>query len=106
MTITEIQDRLMALGWQWQEHVFNDGMHSDCFLRMTREKWCHAFSYWSKEEKPDKEVDRIRDTVIGWGRFSRQYCWEQALEWAERIERGPQKIDAMDLIMEEDDGCR
>lgn len=65
--ITAIQKVLSALGWQWQEHIFNDG-HSNCYLTITKDT--------------DPCILGKTQGDAGWGRFGRLYCWREALEWA------------------------
>jgi hypothetical protein len=63
--IADIQKEIKDLGWQWIEHIYNDG-YEDCFLKLHDSKNPCVFSDITKDE-------------IGWGRFNRKYCWEQAL---------------------------
>jgi hypothetical protein len=72
-TIPEMQEAILAAGWQWVEHVFNGGAcgpAAECLLRLTSSK--HPLALLGP--------DRLRP-AIGWGRFSRDYCWRMAYRW-------------------------
>ena len=68
------QRRIRELGYQWEEHVFNDGFGpgADCSVDFTKEKNPNYFT-----------DDRLG--LIGWGRFSRIRCWQSALSHMENI---------------------
>jgi hypothetical protein len=66
LEIANLQQELVDLGWQFRETVFNDGMPNNCFLQVTRDKSPTAFADYKD--------------VLGWGRFKRLLCWQQALE--------------------------
>jgi len=72
MTILEMQEELLANGWQWREYVFNDHLSGNCRIELTQHPSPHAFDIESR-----CGMDPI-PYVIGWGRFSRQVCWEMA----------------------------
>jgi len=65
--IEKIQKAFLAAGYQWQEHIFNDGM-AECSIKFTLDKSPHYF-----------EAHPCGD--FGWGRFDREYAWAQAYEW-------------------------
>jgi hypothetical protein len=67
MTILQMQEAIMAKGWQFKEHVFNDGNPHNCFIEFTQDKSPFALS-----DSP-KPKDRV-----GWGRFPRQMAWQMA----------------------------
>ena len=69
MTIFQMQNKILALGWQFQEHVYNDGLEDNCSIEFTQDKSPHALS---KYPRPDD--------CVGWGRFVRQYAWEMAYD--------------------------
>ena len=66
--IIELQEELKSLGYQWQEHIFNDGM-PDCFLEISNSINPSVFSMHP-------------ETIPGWGRFNRLYCWTEAVKYA------------------------
>ena len=68
ITIDEIQAELRKLGWQWIEHIFNDGM-SECYIILTQDKSPHALTTFPRP-----------DDCMGWGRFNRHYCWHCAYD--------------------------
>jgi hypothetical protein len=62
------QKEIKAMGWQWQEHIFNDhfGKGFECCVDFT------------KETDPCWEA---KGSDVGWGRFSRVECWRKALAY-------------------------
>lgn len=68
MTIAQMQNVILGLGWQFQEQVFNDGKPNNCMIDFSRDKSPHAL------DSP-KAAD-----CIGWGRFPRQECWQMAYD--------------------------
>lgn len=64
--IAAMQKSIKQMGWQWMEHIFNDGSCADCYLKLT-------------SRKNPTELSRGHD--IGWGRFARLYCWKEAHKW-------------------------
>jgi len=69
--IATIQSAMSLYGWQWIEHVFNDGHTEDCYLEISCKKDPVVFS-------------KNAVNTAGWGRFSRLKCWRDALEWAKQ----------------------
>jgi hypothetical protein len=67
--ILKIQERLMQLGYQWQEKIFNDG-GPNCRVQIAKDKDCHTFS-------PGHNL--LGD--VGWGRFDRDECWGYVSKW-------------------------
>ncbi len=65
------QKEIKALGYQWQEQVYNDGV-PECSVD------------FAKGTDPCTFMDGKDD--FGWGRYSRAYCWEQALARIREIE--------------------
>ena len=65
------QKEIKALGYQWQEHIYNDGI-SECSVD------------FAKGTDPCTFMDGKDD--FGWGRLSRAQCWEQALDRIRRTE--------------------
>jgi hypothetical protein len=72
LTIAKYQSAIRKAGWQWDERVFNDGEISDCMIELTQDKHCLALI-------GGKRPDGLSET-IGWGRFSRLYCWQCAYD--------------------------
>lgn len=70
MTIAQIQDEFIKDGFQFMEHVFNDGSERNCYVRFTKTTYHSAFNP-GEERQPD----------IGWGRYNRQLCWQRAWTW-------------------------
>jgi len=68
MTIEEIQKEISDLGYQWREHIFNDGLGAECLLKISR-------------SRNPMDIADDRDNV-GWGRYRREYCWIEALKYA------------------------
>jgi hypothetical protein len=69
VTILEMQDVILARGWQFVEHVFNDdccGLEN-CFIQLTQDKDPLALT------KYPRPTD-----CIGWGRFRREVAWLKA----------------------------
>jgi hypothetical protein len=69
MSMEQLQDAIRGAGWQWLEHVFNDGNDRDCYVRFSNKTSPHALD--TRREDYDGES-------IGWGRFPRRDCWEMA----------------------------
>jgi hypothetical protein len=70
--IFKIQKTLIALGYQWEEHIYNDNILSaECYLVICKTSDDPTVFYRNKED-------------AGWGRFSRLRCWKNALEWAKQ----------------------
>lgn len=72
MSIEEMQEAIIKEGWQWQEHVFNDGDYRDCTISATDDKSPHAFTHEARDGLLGK---------VGWGRFPRQKAWEMAYNY-------------------------
>jgi hypothetical protein len=79
MTVAEMQERILELGWQFEEHVFNDGNPANCYVRFCRDRSPHVFGSYAVDCK-DPQLRAAIEDIIGWGRFSRQYAWEQAYD--------------------------
>lgn len=69
--ITKIQRVLSKLGYQWQEHIYNDNvLGAECYLEITNDTEPTFF---------------IKGKMgVGWGRFGRLSCWKQALNYVEQ----------------------
>ena len=67
MQIAKIQLAMKKMGYQWQEHQFNDGF-DEVYIEIT------------KNTDPTA-IDRHK-TDAGWGRYGRLTAWKYALEWA------------------------
>ena len=65
--IAKIQSAMKKLGYQWQEHQFNDGF-DEVYIEIAKDKSPNA-------------IDRYKEDA-GWGRMGRLTAWENALEWA------------------------
>jgi len=63
--IMKIQKTFIALGWQWEEQIFNDGNLNNCDIHFT------------KNTDPCYFIDNSRGDT-GWGRFSRYDAWNMA----------------------------
>lgn len=67
-SIEDCQAYVASCGYQWLEHVFNDGgkpgKGDDCYLRITQDKSPHAINKGY--------------SVFGWGRMPRLTCWQEA----------------------------
>lgn len=66
--IAKIQSALKHLGYQWQEHQYNDG-YDEVYIEITKNTSPTAFS--------DKN-----EINPGWGRMGRLRAWTLAYEWA------------------------
>jgi len=66
--IARIQQRFLDAGFQFNEHVFNDGHWRNCHISVTESQNPHAF-------RP------VRAKTVGWGRFDRFDAWEMAEKW-------------------------
>ena len=75
MDILAVQQRFIDAGFQFVEHVYNDGNCRNCQIKFTRDTSPHCFT-------PDRNL--LGD--FGWGRFSRMEAWRQAAEWLDRLE--------------------
>lgn len=72
MDILAVQQRFIDAGYQFTEHIFNDGSPNDCWIQ------------FAKDKNPSFLSERVGD--CGWGRFSRMSCWRQAAEWLDEQE--------------------
>lgn len=81
MNILEIQQRFTNNGFQWLEHIFNDGL-PDCSIKFSLSKNPHYFT-----------DNRLGD--IGWGRFSRIEAWNKANDWLDEYLNGTKTLPAM-----------
>jgi len=73
VTIAQMQDEIAAAGWQWLEHVFNDGMGLafNCFVKLSKRREPQVFTDPAFRD-PDE---------VGWGRFNRHWAWQQAYDY-------------------------
>lgn len=69
--IMQLQKEIHKKGFQWTEHIFNDGRENNCHIEFTSEKTPSIFL-----EQLFKE--NIQGEFYGWGRFRRLECWEKA----------------------------
>lgn len=65
--IAKIQSALKKMGYQWQEHQFNDGF-DEVYIEIAKDNDVTVF-------------DRHKEDA-GWGRMGRLTAWTQAIEWA------------------------
>jgi hypothetical protein len=65
--IAKIQSAMKQLGYQWQEHQFNDGF-DEVYIEIA-------------ENKDPRTIDMHKEDA-GWGRMGRLTAWIKALEWA------------------------
>lgn len=68
--IAEIQLEMKSLGYQWQEHQYNDGFDE-------------VYLIISKDRDPSVFDRKAEDA--GWGRMGRLTAWKSALEYANNI---------------------
>lgn len=67
MTIPEMQEAILLLGWQFHEHVFLD---RTTYIEFTQDRGNLVFN----------EYPRPADCV-GWGRFPREQAWRMAYDY-------------------------
>jgi hypothetical protein len=65
--VAQIQSAIKKLGYQWQEHHFNDGF-DEVYIEIAKGTDVSTF-------------DRHKEDA-GWGRMGRLTAWTKALEWA------------------------
>ena len=65
--IMQYQLDISNAGWQWEEHIFNDGSSRNCMVSLTKNT---DPTYFTKRPLGD----------IGWGRFERYTAWYKAHE--------------------------
>lgn len=65
--IAKIQSAIKKLGYQWQEHQFNDG-YDEVYIEIAKSK--------------DTSVFNKNQEDAGWGRMGRLTAWKNALDWA------------------------
>ena len=75
MDILAVQQRFIDAGYQFQEHIYNDGGTGNCSIKFAKSKDPHVFSVGN---------NLVGD--FGWGRFSRMRCWRMAAEYLDEIE--------------------
>lgn len=75
ISIMEIQNAFIEAGYQFQEHVFNDGQAGNCLLELTRNKSPHAF---------DPDTGEESDFIVG--RCKRYDAWRLAHEWLKDLQ--------------------
>lgn len=80
MTISEMQNEVIAAGWQFREHFFNDGRGTsmECYVEISCSTSPHVFTI---PDAHDERMQEERRKNFGWGRFSRISCWMQAVEF-------------------------
>lgn len=67
--IAEIQEAFRSAGYQWIEHIFNDGHYvGECSIKFTRSKEPNYFTDYPVGD-------------FGWGRYTRIAAWSMAYEW-------------------------
>ena len=72
MDLEKIQRAFQSAGYQWTEHIYNDG-NQECSIEFTQDRSPHALSTFPKPAD-----------CVGWGRFSRRWAWVQAYEWLQK----------------------
>lgn len=80
MDILAVQQRYIDAGYQFQEHIYNDGKTRigeliNCSIKFAKTKDPHVFS------TPGSVLGDF-----GWGRYSRMECWRFAAEYLDEIE--------------------
>ena len=68
--VAKFQSAIKFMGFQWNEHQFNDG-HNDVYIRLTKRK--------------DARIFRNGEEEVGWGRMGRFTAWKMAYEWALQV---------------------
>lgn len=82
MDILAVQQRLIDNGYQFIEHIYNDGMMRDdglvnCYVAITKEKVRH-FDF----------ENHFTWGGVSWGRFTRHQVWTYIAEWLDEQEFG------------------
>lgn len=79
MTILEIQQLFLDAGYQFKEQIFNDKLASlrNCSIEFSL---CKNPSHFREHSSPNGTCN-FRLSDVGWGRFERNYAWQQALKW-------------------------
>lgn len=78
MDILAVQQRVIDAGFQFREHIFNDGWDRNCVVYIAKK---HTSLF----------VDGQHEW--GWGRFPRHDAWRMVAEWLDGIECGEETID-------------
>ena len=76
MDILAVQQRFIDAGYQFQEHIYNDGKACNCSIKFAKSK--------------DPQVFSVGNNLLGdfgWGRYSRMSCWRQAAEYLDEQEQ-------------------
>ncbi len=77
MDILAVQQRLIDNGYQFIEHIFNDGSKRNCFVMITKDTYvdfsCENHFLYGE---------------LGWGRFERHQVWMYVAEWLDEQEFG------------------
>lgn len=66
-SVQEIQLLVLEAGYQWVEHIYNDGGVADCSLSLTKDR--------------DPVALLERPPQMRCGRFSRHVCWLDVFIW-------------------------
>lgn len=77
MDILAVQQRLIDAGYQFVEHVYNDGNPRNCFVAITKDT-NYTFNFENHFSRGGH----------GWGRFDRQRTWMYIAEWLDEQEFG------------------
>ena len=82
MDILAVQQRFLDAGFQFSEHVYNDGMTRagelvNCSIKFAKDTSPHNLS-----------ADLNPTGDFGWGRFNRMHAWRMAAEWLDKHESG------------------
>ncbi len=75
MTIEQMQNAILAAGYQFQENIFNDGNNQNCYIRFTL---CKSPHYFSDFDIQNEWREAGNTDEWGWGRFERSHAWRQA----------------------------
>lgn len=73
--IPQMQDAIRAKGYQWVEHIFNDGRQDDCILWFSLSRNPHALN-----DHP-AYAEYLDPNRLGWGRYPRYSAWRQAYDY-------------------------
>lgn len=74
--IFTIQKEFADFGFQWIEHIFNDGRYNNCRI------------YFTMSQHPSYFREFSINGEVGWGRFERADAWNQAYDWLCRVKTG------------------
>jgi len=65
--ILQIQLAFQKAGYQWKEHIFNDGEKENCVIDLTKITDPYYLDLWGNKKE-----------ISAWGRLERLDAWKQA----------------------------